>query len=81
MRIKAGCVNWRVIRMFWNTFSSIKTVKRSTITGRKPYLARYYIGADTREELDNVTESFFKQAYVAAQDGDRIDLPFVLERD
>ena len=49
--------------------------------GPKPYLARYYIGADTREELDNVTESFFKQAYVAAQDGDRIDLPFILERD
>lgn len=49
--------------------------------GAKPYLARYYVGADTREELDRVTEAFFENAYVADPNGARVDLPFVLEQD
>ena len=49
--------------------------------GAKPYLARYYVGADTREELDRVTEAFFENASVADPNGVRVDLPFVLEQD
>lgn len=49
--------------------------------GPKPYLARYYLSADSREELDRVTEQFFKNIIVTAADGSRIDVPFILEKD
>ena len=49
--------------------------------GPHPYLARYYVAADSREELDAVTGRFYDEMYVAADDGSRVDRPFILERD
>lgn len=45
----------------------------------KSYLVRYYIGAESREELDAVTKMFFERMYVPATDGERLDMPFIFE--
>ena len=45
----------------------------------KPYLVRYYVGANSRQELDATTQMFFDKMYVPAVDGDRVDMPFVQE--
>ena len=49
--------------------------------GPRSYLTRLYVGADTREELDRITQRMFEENYVPAQDGSRVDYPFMLERD
>ena len=49
--------------------------------GPAPYLARYYVKADTREEVDAVTREFYNTMYIPATDGSRVDLPFILEQD
>ena len=49
--------------------------------GSRSYLTRLYVGADTREELDRVTQWMYEENYVPAQDGSRVDYPFILERD
>ena len=49
--------------------------------GPRSYLTRLYVGADTREELDRITQRMFEEIYVPAQDGSRVDYPFMLERD
>ena len=46
----------------------------------KPYLVRYYIGAQTRDELADVTQMFYDKMYVPATDGGRVDMPFILEQ-
>lgn len=47
----------------------------------KSYLVRYYIAADTRDELDKATEFFFRHSCVISNDGSRVDIPFILEKD
>lgn len=49
--------------------------------GSKPYLARYYIVATSRLEIDTITRKFFSEMYVSAVDGGRADLPFIMEED
>ena len=49
--------------------------------GPKPYLARYYIAADSREEIDEVTKYFFEHMHIASTDGGKVDVPFILEQD
>ena len=49
--------------------------------GPNPYLARYYLSADSRKEIDEVTEKFFSEMYIPARDGTRVDRPFILEKD
>lgn len=48
--------------------------------GPKPYLARYYIQADSREELDCVTEYFYEKMSVLADDGTEVCEKFILEK-
>lgn len=47
----------------------------------KPYLVLYDIEAETRIELDNVTNHFFESAFVADENGERVDIPAILEKD
>lgn len=49
--------------------------------GPKPYLSRYYISADSREEIDAVTQRFFRDMQVVATDGSKVDVPFTMEQD
>lgn len=46
----------------------------------KPYLARYYIMAESREELDETTEIFFNNFKVYDRNGDNIAIQHVLEK-
>lgn len=48
--------------------------------GPKPYMARYYLMADSRAELDAVSEYFFRNMHVSATDGSEIAKKFVLDR-
>lgn len=48
--------------------------------GAKPYLARYYIVGDTREEVDDVTEAFFEEFYVEDINDENVACKFTLER-
>lgn len=59
--------------MFYEDGETIDNYSRS-------YLVRYYIGAETRRELDEITSRFFEKMYVPATDGGRLDIPFVMER-
>lgn len=49
--------------------------------GPKPYLARYYIISKSRSEVNALTQEFFSRMYVPATDGERADLPFIIEED
>lgn len=49
--------------------------------GSRPYLARYYLGADTREQLDAVTKHFYRDMYVPAVGGGRVDREFIFQSD
>lgn len=49
--------------------------------GPHPYLVRYYLEADSREELDKATEHFFEKMSVPGTDGCDVDYKFVLEKD
>lgn len=49
--------------------------------GPKPYLARYYLGANTREQLDAVTRHFYHDMYVPAVGGGRVDREFIFQED
>lgn len=48
--------------------------------GPRPYLSRYYIQADSREELDFVTQDFFDKFSVLSEDGSEISRKFILEK-
>lgn len=48
--------------------------------GPKPYMVRYYLMADSREELDDVSEMFFEKMHVKATDGSEIAKKFILDR-
>lgn len=48
--------------------------------GPKPYMVRYYLMANSREELDDVTEKFFEKMHVEADDGSEIAKKFILDR-
>ena len=54
--------------------------ERIVYGGPKPYLARFYLTAPSREELDAVTERFFAAAHVAAADGTELVRRAVMER-
>ena len=49
------------------------------------YLKKAYVkiheSGDYITELDAVTGRFYDEMYVAADDGSRVDRPFILERD
>lgn len=49
--------------------------------GANPYLVRYYVKAPSRQEVDEVTERFFSRMRVTDASGDRIDVPFIMEKD
>ena len=40
--------------------------------GPNPYMALYYIQADTREELDRITGEFYREMSIRDQDGQEI---------
>lgn len=48
--------------------------------GPNPYLVRYYLTAETREELDSVTEKFFQEMSVIANDGSELSKKFILDK-
>lgn len=48
--------------------------------GPNPYLARYYLTADSREELDDVSDYFFEKMKVEAIDGSELSKKFILDR-
>lgn len=48
--------------------------------GPNPYLARYYIASDSREELDRIAEEFFEKMYVEDTDGGDCSERFILQR-
>jgi len=49
--------------------------------GPKPYLVRYYLGAESRASLDAATKEFYEQMRVIADDGSCVDRKFVFEAD
>lgn len=49
--------------------------------GANPYLARYYLGADSREKLDQLTRHFFSKMSVPDTGGEDIDYKLILETD
>ena len=49
--------------------------------GPHSYFTSLFIKADSREELDNITEYIFENASAKADDGTELLIPFVLERD
>lgn len=48
--------------------------------GPNPYLARYYITGNTREEVDAVTQQFFEQFHVEGANGEEIAYKFIMEK-
>lgn len=44
----------------------------------KPYLARYYLRAESYEELDSVTQYFYEKMHVPAADGSEVSVKFIL---
>lgn len=49
--------------------------------GPKPYLARYYLTAESQEEIDAVTQHFFDDMHIAATDGSDVNAKFILYKD
>ena len=49
--------------------------------GPKPYLVRYYLLADSRQDIDEKTQYFFDHMRVTAADGSRVDCEFIMEKD
>lgn len=49
--------------------------------GAKPYLVRYYLGAESREKLDQLTQEFFSKMSVPDTNGEDLDCKFILETD
>lgn len=49
--------------------------------GPKPYLARYYLTAESQEEIDAVTQRFFDDMHIAATDGSDVNAKFILYKD
>lgn len=49
--------------------------------GPNPYLARYYIMADSREKLDQIAERFFDLMYVEDTEGHDLSERFILEKE
>lgn len=49
--------------------------------GPNPYLVRYYLKADSREELDEITDYFFKNMKVIDEDGCDLSKRFILFKD
>lgn len=47
----------------------------------KPHLVRYYLHADSREKLDQLTQHFFSQMSVPGTDGEDVDYKLILETD
>lgn len=49
--------------------------------GPNPYFARYYVDADSREELDRVTERFFRDAHVEDVNGMEVTYQLFLNKE
>lgn len=49
--------------------------------GPKPYLARYYLTAESQEGIDAVTQHFFDNMHIAATDGSDVNAKFILYKD
>ena len=49
--------------------------------GPKPYLVRYYLTAESQQEIDAVTQDFFEDLHIKATDGSDVNMKFILYKD
>ncbi len=61
--------------LFYNEGESIDNY------GPKPYLVRYYLAAESRKELDDITQYFFDNLHITATDGSDVNMAFILCKD